>query len=53
MHLLRSVQDSHDDLCVAGAAAEVAVERRKGLVCLVTERGQALYKEVMPIAQRS
>lgn len=26
---------------------------RKGLVCLMTERGQALYEEVIPIARRS
>lgn len=29
------------------------VKSRKGLVCLMTERGQALYDEVMPIARRS
>jgi len=29
------------------------VKSRKGLVCLVTERGRALYEEVIPIARRS
>lgn len=26
---------------------------RKGLICLMTEAGQALYEEIMPLAQRS
>jgi DNA-binding MarR family transcriptional regulator len=26
---------------------------RKGLICLMTEAGQALYQEIMPMAQRS